>query len=63
MANTTPYLYYRLNITANNSATGTQLAEWEIYQRKTQTLLFVDIPEKKYMDAPFVLTASTNRGE
>ncbi|THU36934.1 hypothetical protein FAM09_18395 [Niastella caeni] len=37
--NTTPYLYYRLNITANNGATGTQLAEWEIYQRKTQPLL------------------------
>jgi poly(beta-D-mannuronate) lyase len=42
--NTTPYLYYRLNITANNGATGTQLAEWEIYQRKTQALLMEDIP-------------------
>lgn len=37
--NTTPYLYYRLNITANNGATGTQLAEWEIYQHETQALL------------------------
>ena len=42
--NTTPYLYYRLNITANNGATGTQLAEWEIYQRITQALLTEDIP-------------------
>ncbi len=37
--NTTPYLYYRLNITANNGATGTQFAEWEIYQLNMQTLL------------------------
>ena len=42
--NTTPWLYYRLNITANNGATGTQFAEWEIYQRKMQTLSFEDIP-------------------
>ena len=37
--NTTPYLYFRLNITANNGATGTQFAEWEIYQLNTQILL------------------------
>lgn len=29
--NTTAYRYYRLNITANNGDTGTQLAEWELF--------------------------------
>jgi poly(beta-D-mannuronate) lyase len=37
--NTSTYLYYRLHITANNGATGTQFAEWEIYQLNMQTLL------------------------
>jgi hypothetical protein len=37
--NTSPFLYYRLNLTANNGATGTQFAEWEIYQLNMQTLL------------------------
>ncbi|HEX6431280.1 MAG TPA: hypothetical protein VF008_26500, partial [Niastella sp.] len=47
--NTTPYLYYRLNITANNGASGTQFAEWEIYQRTMQTLL-VRLFFKTYLD-------------
>jgi hypothetical protein len=29
--NSTAYVYYRLNITANNGATATQLAEWELW--------------------------------
>ena len=41
--NTTPYLYYRLNITANNGASGTQLAEWEIYQQTLLVRLFFNI--------------------
>jgi hypothetical protein len=41
--NTTPYLYYRLNITANNGASGTQLAEWEIYQQTLLARLFHNI--------------------
>ena len=42
--NTTTYQYYRLNITANNGATGTQFAEWEIYEHKTQSLLVWGYP-------------------
>lgn len=32
--NTTAYRYYRLNITANNGDTGTQLAEWELFAQQ-----------------------------
>ncbi|SIO54004.1 chondroitinase-B domain-containing protein [Chitinophaga niabensis] len=60
--NTTPYLFYRLNVTANNTATGTQFAEWEIYQRKTQTIVFTDIPDKTYGDEPFELIATASSG-
>jgi poly(beta-D-mannuronate) lyase len=41
--NTMPYLYYRLNITANNGASGTQLAEWEIYRQTLLAGLFFNI--------------------
>src|SRR6266508_2675384 len=34
-SNTTGYLYYRLNITANNGAAITQLAEWELADSDT----------------------------
>ncbi|RPE08145.1 T9SS C-terminal target domain-containing protein [Chitinophaga lutea] len=60
--NTTPYRYYRLNITASNGATGIQFSEWEIYQRKTQTIEFAAIPSKTYGDEPFELTASASSG-
>lgn len=44
--NTTPYLFYRLNITANNGTTGTQLAEWEIFERKTQAVMLTVVPKQ-----------------
>jgi hypothetical protein len=56
--NTTPYLYYRLNITANNGHTATQFSEWELIQRKTQTIAFSETPDKTYGDAPFILSAT-----
>jgi hypothetical protein len=62
-SNTTPYLYYRLNIT-NNSAglasTGTQFAEWELVERKMQTISFNDISDTTYGVGPFVLTATVS---
>jgi hypothetical protein len=62
-SNTTPYQYYRLNIT-NNSAglasTGTQFAEWELFERKTQTISFADISDTTYGVGPFVLTATAS---
>ena len=60
-SNTIPYLYYRLNITNNNGDTGTQLAEWELYERRLQTISFEEI-EKTYGDEPFELNASASSG-
>lgn len=57
IANTTPFIYYRLNIADNNGSTGTQFAEWELYQRKTQVISFDTIPEKTFGDGPFELNA------
>jgi hypothetical protein len=61
--NTTPYLYYRLNIT-NNSAglasTGTQFEEWELFERKMQTISFNDISDTTYGVGPTVLTATAS---
>ncbi|NML41940.1 T9SS type A sorting domain-containing protein [Chitinophaga sp. G-6-1-13] len=36
--NTTAYRYYRLNITSNNGDTGTQLAEWELFEQQTSMM-------------------------
>ena len=57
--NTTSYLYYRLNITANASAPGTQFAEWELFERRNQTITFDDLPAKTYGDEPFELNATS----
>jgi hypothetical protein len=62
-SNTTPYQYYRLNITNNSAAlatTGTQFAEWELFERKMQTISFADISDTTYGVGPFVLTATAN---
>jgi hypothetical protein len=61
--NTTPYLYYRLNITnnsANLASTGTQFAEWELFERKIQAISFWDISDTTYGAGPFVLTATAS---
>jgi hypothetical protein len=60
--NSTAYSYYRLTITANNGNTGTQLAEWELYERRQQTIAISDIPEQTYGDDPFELVASASSG-
>lgn len=60
--NTTPYIYYRLDITANNGHTGTQFAEWELFQRKEQVVSLDSIANKTYGDESFELTASANSG-
>jgi len=60
--NTAPYTYYRLNITANNGETGTQFAEWELYEKRVQTILFDTVPSPTFGDAPFELVASASSG-
>jgi hypothetical protein len=61
--NTTAYQYYRLNIT-NNSAglatTGIQFAEWELFERKTQTITFEHLNDTTYGVEPITLTASAS---
>lgn len=60
--NSTAYSYYRFTITANNGNTGTQFAEWELYERRQQTIAISDIPEQTYGDDPFELVASASSG-
>lgn len=60
--NASPYIYYRLAITDNNGHSGTQFAEWELYERKNQTIAFGDIPEKTYGDEPFDFVVSASSG-
>lgn len=63
--NTTAYVYYRLNITDNAAgaaSTGTQFAEWELFERRPQTITFDSIPGKTYGDDPFNVSASASSG-
>jgi hypothetical protein len=60
--NTTAYTYYRLNVTANNGNVGTQFAEWELFERRIQTISFGDIPDQTYGDDPFEIVASSHAG-
>jgi hypothetical protein len=60
--NTTAYSYYRLTITANNGQTGTQFAEWELFERRQQAITLSEIPDKTYGDEPFELVASASSG-
>ncbi|RPD41713.1 T9SS type A sorting domain-containing protein [Chitinophaga barathri] len=56
------FLYYRLNITANNGHTGTQFAEWELFERRQQNISFSEPPELTYGDEPFELVAGSTSG-
>ncbi|MBN9295480.1 MAG: T9SS type A sorting domain-containing protein [Filimonas sp.] len=58
--NTNAYLYYRLNITANNGETGTQFSEWELYERRIQTITLDSIGTKTYGDDEVELTAQSD---
>lgn len=60
--NMTAYSYYRLTITANNGQTGTQFAEWELFERRQQTITLNEITEMTYGDEPFELVASASSG-
>lgn len=57
VANETAYTFYRLNITANNGETGTQFSEWELYERKRQTVSPDSIGDLTYGEPPVVLNA------
>lgn len=60
--NSAAYSYYRLTITANNGHTGTQFAEWELFERRQQTIAISEIFEQTYGDDPFELVASASSG-
>jgi hypothetical protein len=60
--NSTPYSYYRYTITANNGHTGTQFAEWELFERRQQTIAISEISEQTYGDDPFELVTSASSG-
>jgi hypothetical protein len=60
--NTVFYTYYRFSITANNGHSGTQFAEWELFERRIQTIAFGDIPDQTFGDDPFELLVSGNAG-
>jgi hypothetical protein len=60
--NTTSYVYYRLNITANSDAPGTQFAEWELFERRNQTITFDEIEAKSFGDDPVELVATSSAG-
>ncbi|WP_206022381.1 discoidin domain-containing protein [Pseudoflavitalea sp. G-6-1-2] len=60
ISNTTAYRYYRLNILSNGNNNNTQFAEWELWQRKLQTISFGDIPAITFGDDPVELTVSSS---
>lgn len=60
--NTTAYQYYRLQITTNNGHAGTQFSEWELWERRLQTISFNEVPPVTYGDDPFELVAGSNSG-
>ncbi|MBO9154050.1 chondroitinase-B domain-containing protein [Chitinophaga sp. GCM10012297] len=57
VANETAYSFYRLNITSNNGETGTQFSEWELYERKRQTVMLDSIGDLAYGEPPVILNA------
>ncbi|AXY77745.1 T9SS C-terminal target domain-containing protein [Paraflavitalea soli] len=59
-SNITRYIYYRLDITANNGQTGTQFAEWELIEKRFQVVTLDSIPDKTFGDGPFELTAGSS---
>ncbi|WP_123847532.1 T9SS type A sorting domain-containing protein [Chitinophaga lutea] len=60
--NTTAFQYYRLQITANNGHSGTQFSEWELWERRLQSITFNEVPPITYGDEPFELLAGSNAG-
>ncbi|MGX5818884.1 T9SS type A sorting domain-containing protein [Chitinophaga lutea] len=60
--NTTAYQYYRFQTTANNGHSGTQFAEWELWERRRQTISFNDVPPVTFGDDPFELVATSSSG-
>ncbi len=46
----------------NGNNNNTQFAEWELYQRKNQSISFGDIVDKTFGDEPFELVVSANSG-
>lgn len=62
ISNTQAFTYYRLNILSNGNNNNTQFAEWELWQRKKQTISFGEVPELTYGDDPLELAVSSSSG-
>lgn len=62
ISNTQTFTYYRLNILSNGNNNNTQFAEWELWQRKKQTVSFGEVPELTYGDDPVELAVSASSG-
>ncbi|WP_341843454.1 chondroitinase-B domain-containing protein [Chitinophaga caseinilytica] len=60
--NTKAYVYYRFNMTANNGEGNTQFAEWELFERRMQSIVFDSIGERRYGTAPLQLVAESTVG-
>lgn len=58
--NTEPFVFYRLSILQNSGNNNTQFAEWELFQRKMQSIIIGEIGEKTFGDEPFEITASAS---
>ncbi|WP_109700221.1 chondroitinase-B domain-containing protein [Chitinophaga deserti] len=56
------YTYFRLDITANNGEANTQLAEWELIEKKQQSISFDSIPAQRYGAGDVVLNAISSTG-
>lgn len=54
-SNKIAYRFYRLNITNNNGDAGTHFAEWELFERRHQSISFNELPAITYGDEPVEL--------
>ncbi|WP_343704491.1 chondroitinase-B domain-containing protein [Chitinophaga sp.] len=60
--NMQPYIYFRLDILDNNGETNTQLAEWELFEKRLQVISFDSIGTQRYGEGPVELSAVSSTG-
>lgn len=59
--NTKAYSFYRLHILVNNGEGNTQFAEWELFERRLQTIAFDSVRDARY-GQPVQLIAESSTG-
>ncbi|MGX5817367.1 chondroitinase-B domain-containing protein [Chitinophaga lutea] len=59
-ANMQAYTRFRLQITANNGEANTQFAEWELFEKRLQTIAFDSIGTVRYGEGPVTLVAESS---